>query len=1131
MSGLTWLHISDWHHKDFPIDPEVVRDRLVEDIKKRAAISRDLDKIDFIIFSGDVVTGGRAEEYKQAKKEFFDHILKAASLSPSQLFIVPGNHDLDEAEIKKLPDEFQKNAASKEDADLWLNDATKREQLLRPFRDFKSFVSDYTNQDSPDYSNVRTWEIEDKKVSLLGINSAWWCRHHKDESGKPKDFGFLLVGERQILEPLKITSQSNLRIAVLHHSQDWFDYFDGKRVWSRLRQECNFILHGHGHEPEVTEEHGTKGDCIIIPAGASFELRTAKDPKHINSYNYVHLDLETDKGTVFLRRWNDERSKWVKDDQTYPDGEFPINIHGDVDYSKGSSHSSSAPHQIRPPPKDFTGREKEIEALLKDFERGAVIAGLRGMGGVGKTALARVLAEKLVGRYPDGQILVDMKGTDKKPLSWTEAMIQIIHAYEPKYKMPLNEGELPGKYFSTLHGKKALLLLDNAARREQVEPLLPPAGSALLITSRNKFALAGLKEKDLDVLPQEDAKKLLLEILGRIGEDAEELANLCGRLPLALRNAAYALKEKLNLSPAGYINRLGDARKRLELVEASFSLSYELLAPELQRLWCLLSVFPADFDLGGAAAVWETEQESTEDRLGDLVKWSLVDYMPPTSGEGGRYKLHDLARDFTGSHLDDVARELARLRHAGHFMVILSNADRLFEQGGENQIRGLDLFEIEWPNIQAGLLWAEICPQRLPVIDGICCDYPNAGASILFLRRHPQELIRWYKNAIDAAQRLNNSSLVAASLGGMANAQKAIGNSHEAIRYYEQALAISRKIRDKRGEASNLAGLGGAHAALSDNPKAIEYLEQALLISRKNDDQNAEAANLAGLGRAHAALSDNPKAIEYFEQALPISRETGDQRGEAANLAGLGRAHEALSDYRKSIEYFEQALPISKKIGNERGEAANLAGLGRAHAAASDHRKAIEYFEQALPISKKIGNKRGEAADLAGLGRAHAALSDHRKAIDYFKQALAISKKIGNKKDEATNLAGLGHVYVALSDYIKAIEYFEQALAISKKIEDKKGESRNFSFMGNTHAELGNIDKAVEYYELSLGISREMGDRKGEADYLFSMSLSLEKLGPREKAIDLAKTALEIFEQIKSPNAETVRKKLAEWGA
>ena len=106
-----------------------------------------------------------------------------------------------------------------------------------------------------------------------------------------------------------------------------------------------------------------------------------------------------------------------------------------------------------------------------------------------------------------------------------------------------------------------------------MEPRLPPAGSALLITSHDKFALPGLKEKDLGVLPLEDAKKLLLEIAGRIGGHAEELAELCGCLPLALRNAAFALKEKPNIAVADFVKRLADARKRLELVEASFDLS------------------------------------------------------------------------------------------------------------------------------------------------------------------------------------------------------------------------------------------------------------------------------------------------------------------------------------------------------------------------------------------------------------------------------------------------------------------------------------------------------------------------------------------------------------------------------
>jgi predicted MPP superfamily phosphohydrolase len=269
MSGLTWLHLSDWHQKDVRFDPKVVRDRLVKDIEGRTAISPDLAKIDFIVFSGDVASGGQAEEYKAARKEFFDYILEASGVSPRRLFIIPGNHDLNETELKLLPDDFKEDVIPKE-VDLWLEDNHKREQLLKPFKEFSSFFEDYTGQKSPEYSSIQTFKIDSKKIALLGLNSAWWCRRHKNAADKPDDFGFVLVGEPQIHESLDQISDADLRIAVLHHSKEWLEPIHGNRVWSRLKHECNFILHGHGHTPKVIAGHGTEGDCVIVPAGASF---------------------------------------------------------------------------------------------------------------------------------------------------------------------------------------------------------------------------------------------------------------------------------------------------------------------------------------------------------------------------------------------------------------------------------------------------------------------------------------------------------------------------------------------------------------------------------------------------------------------------------------------------------------------------------------------------------------------------------------------------------------------------------------------------------------------------------------------------------------------------------------------
>jgi tetratricopeptide (TPR) repeat protein len=616
--------------------------------------------------------------------------------------------------------------------------------------------------------------------------------------------------------------------------------------------------------------------------------------------------------------------------------------------------------RIQAPPRDFVGRDEELNEILNNFVQGAIITGLRGMGGVGKTVLALVLAERLKGRFPDGQIFLDMQGTSPKHLETTDAMIHVIRAYlGAEARLPEDLNGLRGLYNSVLSDKKTLILLDNAASREQVEPLLPPAGSALLITSRNKFVLPGLKERDLDVLPLIDAKKLLLEIAGRIGEHAGELAKLCGCLPLALRNAASALAEKKNLDVAEYAERLKDARKRLDLVEASFSLSYKLLTPELQRLWSLLSVFPADFDRAGAAAVWEMGPSPAEEALGELVKWILVDFLTLASGEGGRYRLHDLARVFAYSRLGADAREPAQQRHAKHYQVLLWKANELFLLGDDSLSDGLILFDTDWANIQKGQEWAKINAFKSLEIAAICSNFAETGP-ILNLRLHPLRNIEWLEVALDAVRKTKNQNAESSHLNNLGLAYSDLGQPVKAIEYYDQALKISREIGNRRGEGSDLGNLGIAHKNLGQIGKAIEYYDQALKIFREIGDRRGEGSDLGNLGIAHKNLGQIGKAIEYYDQALKIAREIGDQRNEGNWLGNLGNAYSDLSQPVKAIEYYEQALTITRKIGDLRGEGNSLFNMSVSLNKLDQRAEAIELAKSALEIFKQIKNPNAE---------------------------------------------------------------------------------------------------------------------------------------------------------------------------
>ena len=661
--------------------------------------------------------------------------------------------------------------------------------------------------------------------------------------------------------------------------------------------------------------------------------------------------------------------------------------------SSSAAATVTQAHEIPPPPADFTGREDELKELLTAIEVGGVtISGLQGMGGIGKTALAFKLVELLKPRYPDAQFFLDLKGAStQQPLTVAEALAHVVRAYHPTAKLPDSESELRGLYLSVLNGQRALLLMDNAANAEQIEPLIPPAGCLLLVTSRQHFTVPGLTAKNLDTLSAADARNLLLTIAPRIETQADEIAALCGHLPLALRLAATAMVKYRNLSPADYVRRLQDRQQRLELIEASLSLSYELLSEELRGRWRLLAVFPDTFASYSAAAMWEVEVDQAKYILGELMATSLVEW----NETSGRYRLHDLARLLADAKLGTEERAVGQKRFATHYRDVLVAAKELYLEGGESLLHGLALFDLEWGNIQAGHAWVASHTDAADTdVAQLGITYPDAGAYVLTLRQHPRERIQWQEIALAAARRLQDREGEGVALGNLGLAYAYLGETRHAIQLYDERLIIAGEIGDRRGEGTVLGNLGLAYDALGETSRAIQLYEQWLAIVRELGNRLEEGMALGNLGIAYAALGETSQAIQFYEQRLTIAREIGDRRGEGNALGNLGNAYADLGETRRAIQFYEERLTIAREIGDRRGEGNALGNLGTAYADLGEIRRAIRFFEQHLAIVREIGDRRGEGGDLWNISLALDLLGERAQAIQHAEQALIIYEQI-----------------------------------------------------------------------------------------------------------------------------------------
>lgn len=155
------------------------------------------------------------------------------------------------------------------------------------------------------------------------------------------------------------------------------------------------------------------------------------------------------------------------------------------------ARASQLPHELPRDVPGFAGRDDELarldELLAEHGDRGSPIV-ITGPDGVGKTALALHWAHRNSGAFPDGEIYLDLGGVEPE-----DALATALRSLGDHPNADAPTAERSRHYRSRLHGKRMLVLLDDARDAAQIRSLLPNDNASLvLLTSRDDLAdLAG----------------------------------------------------------------------------------------------------------------------------------------------------------------------------------------------------------------------------------------------------------------------------------------------------------------------------------------------------------------------------------------------------------------------------------------------------------------------------------------------------------------------------------------------------------------------------------------------------------------------------------------------------------------
>jgi len=684
----------------------------------------------------------------------------------------------------------------------------------------------------------------------------------------------------------------------------------------------------------------------------------------------------------------------------------------------------------------FTGRADALAALNRladDPDPEISIAVVSGPAGIGKTALAVQWAHRVAARFPDGQLFVDLRAHEPgRPVPATQVLAHLLRSLGVSAdRLPAQVAEQAALFRSLVHGRRLLIIVDNAGSTDEILPLVPgSAGTLLVATSRQALTALGTHHAvcaiALDALADDEALALLRRLLGdaavaaRPGA-ARELIRLCGRLPLALRIAAAklagrpapdiaALVEELSLG-----NRLdllavdGDSRS----MRTVFASAYRTLSPPAARAFRLLGLHPGpSFEVSLAAALLGRPVADAQAAVAELATAHLVLEVGPR-----RYRFHDLIALF-----------------AAH----CAEAEEPDEQRGNAVERAID-----W--------YLAVAHAANRVVD------PGRDRVTPALRHPPAEL------PFPAEHNAALAFLDDESGNLLPVARFAAERGHPTATW--QLTYLLTGFADSRG----------------DRAQRIEMCEAGVAAAGQDGDPIAQGLMRSGLGVAYIAAHRFDAALVSLHEALPFMRATGDRRGEGHAYNNIAAAHSGLREFDRAIDAFRRALAIHTENGYRLGIALALNNAGHTAVRMGRPELGIPDLTAALELSREIGNPRLEAAVLHSLGEAELHRGRYAGALDSFGAALELYRGIGDQRYEAETLAGIAETHVCRGEPAAALTVLARAVELSREIADQHLAAVIVHRTGQALSSLGDLAGAAEQFELALGLRMRVPDAFEEA--------------------------------------------------
>ncbi len=538
----------------------------------------------------------------------------------------------------------------------------------------------------------------------------------------------------------------------------------------------------------------------------------------------------------------------------------------------------------------FVGRSEQISealsVLLNASARGFVV--LHGFGGIGKTTLARVIAERVSWYYQDRVLSYSFETFARFGYEEAESPITIDTQFAERFysRLAIFYGLDPRQYIETRGLQNAilqrrtytrsLLVLDNietliyAQRSGDTDAIalasfvsrLKEGDSPILLTTREMPPTDWGQRRDIPITGLRDAAGAEL-FLSSINNDRRRATTEETRLalshyvhghPLCIRLLAGRFSDESATDLATFLKNIQDelvnARqatptslddpRRHATITDCINYSIRHLTPELATVLYTIGIFRAPFVLASAVSVLD-DKEQTEKHLQDLVRLGLLErtYAILADGQFDIYELHPTLRFHIKPNTDMLDIETRK-----RYGLVFANLARQAwgNEGGYDQ----------------SALMRYLILQSLPDCEAVLEEESIESATRSTLAYHlakPYErmgqvshALALYEASLKTDQELGDIRSIAVTQHAMANLLRQQGRVSEAMALYEASLKTDQELGDVRGIAVTQHAMANLLVQQGRVSEAMALYEASLKTKQELGDVREIAVTQTNFG-------------------------------------------------------------------------------------------------------------------------------------------------------------------------------------------------------------------------------------------------------------------------------------------